>query len=81
MNNGEYNILKNYTRAQAHYRSAGTNRFIGMDIADPAIDFLALAAGLGIPSRRVERASDIAAAVEDGIRSGLPNLIDVPIKG
>lgn len=81
MNNGEYNILKNYTRAQAHYRSAGANRFIGMDIADPAIDFLALAAALGIPSRRVERASDIAAAVEDGIRSGRPNLIDLPIKG
>ncbi|WLG98275.1 thiamine pyrophosphate-binding protein [Pseudomonas sp. FP198] len=79
MNNGEYNILKNYARNQAHYRSAGTNQFIGMDIRDPAIDFLALASALGIASRRVERASDIAGAVEDGIRSGRPNLIELPI--
>lgn len=81
MNNGEYNILKNYARSQAHYRSAGTNRFIGMDIVDPRIDFLQLASSLGVPARRIERASDIAAAVEDGIRSGKPNLIDLPISG
>ncbi|SDA80202.1 benzoylformate decarboxylase [Pseudomonas sp. NFACC15-1] len=79
MNNGEYNILKNYARSQAHYRSAGTNQFIGMDIRDPAIDFLALASSLGVASRRVERAGDIAEAVEDGIRSGRPNLIELPI--
>ncbi|WP_458130224.1 thiamine pyrophosphate-binding protein [Pseudomonas sp. Z2-11] len=79
MNNGEYNILKNYARNQAHYRSAGTNQFIGMDIRDPAIDFLALASALGVASRRVERSSDIAGAVEDGIRSGRPNLIELPI--
>ncbi|WP_434698125.1 thiamine pyrophosphate-binding protein [Pseudomonas sp. D1-1] len=79
MNNGEYNILKNYARNQAHYRSAGTDQFIGMDIRDPAIDFLALASSLGIASRRVERACDIAGAVEDGIRSGRPNLIELPI--
>jgi benzoylformate decarboxylase len=79
MNNGEYNILKNYARNQAHYRSAGTNQFIGMDIRDPAIDFLALASALGVASRRVERAGDIAGAVEDGIRSGGPNIIELPI--
>ncbi|SCZ20315.1 MULTISPECIES: thiamine pyrophosphate-binding protein [unclassified Pseudomonas] len=79
MNNGEYNILKNYARNQAHYRSAGTNQFIGMDIRDPAIDFQALASSLGVASRRVERARDIAEAVEDGIRSGRPNLIELPI--
>jgi benzoylformate decarboxylase len=78
-NNGEYNILKNYARAQANYRSAGANRFIGLDISDPAIDFLALASSLGVSARRVVRAEDIANAVEDGIRSGKPNLIDVPI--
>jgi benzoylformate decarboxylase len=78
-NNGEYNILKNYARAQANYRSAGANTFVGLDISDPAIDFLALATSLGVSARRVARAADIAIAVEDGIRSGQPNLIDVPI--
>ncbi|AEV63486.1 thiamine pyrophosphate-binding protein [Pseudomonas ogarae] len=79
MNNGEYNILKNYARSQAHYLSASTDQFIGMDLCDPAIDFLALASSLGIPSRRIERAGDIAGAVEEGIRSGCPNLIELPI--
>ncbi|CAB3771355.1 thiamine pyrophosphate-binding protein [Paraburkholderia humisilvae] len=79
LNNREYNILKNNVRAQTQYRSAGANRFIGMDIADPAIDFVSLALSLGVPARRVERAGDIAAAVEDGIRSGQPNLVEVPI--
>ncbi len=81
MNNREYNILKTYMRGQAHYRSAKTNRFIGMDIADPAVDFLALASSFGIPAQRIERATEIAGAVEAGIASGLPNLIEIPISG
>jgi benzoylformate decarboxylase len=78
-NNREYNILKNNVRARAQYRGTGTHRFIGMDMTDPAIDFVRLATSLGVPARRVERAGDIAAAVEEGIRSGLPNLVEVPI--
>lgn len=81
MNNREYNILKNYMRGQPHYLNASANRFIGMDIADPAIDFLALASSMGMAARRVERAVDIAGAVEAGIASGLPNLIEIPISG
>jgi len=79
MNNREYNILKNYMRAQPHYTSTGRNRFIGMDIIDPTVDYLALAASFGVPARRVERAADISGAVEAGIASGRPNLIDVAI--
>ena len=79
MNNREYNVLKNFMRGQQHYLSAASNRFIAMDLADPAIDYLALAASLGVAARRVERARDIAGAVQAGIASGLPNLIEVPI--
>lgn len=79
LNNGEYNILKNYARAQDHYRANGTNRFLGMDLIDPMIDFVALASSMGIAARRIEKAGDIAEAVEAGIRSGLPNLVDVVI--
>jgi benzoylformate decarboxylase len=38
--------------------------------ASVAIDFLALAASMGVPGRRVERAADIAPAIEAGIASG-----------
>lgn len=79
INNREYNILKNYMRSQAHYRSARNDRFIGMDLTDPAIDFVALAAAMGVPARRIERAGEIAGAVEAGIASGLPNLLEVRV--
>lgn len=79
MNNREYNVLKNFMRAQPHYLSAQANRFIAMDLVDPPVDFLALAASMGVPARRVGRAAEIAGAVEAGIASGKPNLIEIPI--
>jgi len=79
MNNREYNILKNFSKSQPHYISPRANRFIAMDITDPPVDFLSLAAAMGVPARRVERAADIAGAVEDGIASNRPNLIEIPI--
>lgn len=79
MNNREYNVLKNFMRSQAGYLSAQRNRFIAMDLEEPAIDFLALAASMGVPARRVERAADIAPAIEAGIASGSVNLIELPI--
>lgn len=79
MNNREYGILKNYMREQKHYPSARAGRFIGMDLNNPTIDFVALATSLGVPAIRVSHSADIAGAVEASIKSGGPNLIDVPI--
>jgi benzoylformate decarboxylase len=79
MNNREYNILKKYALTQPHYRGLGPNRFVGMDISDPAIDFLSLANSMGVPARRITRAADIASAVEDGLASGGPNLIELSV--
>jgi benzoylformate decarboxylase len=79
MNNREYNILKNFMKGQSHYLSAKSNRFIAMDLVDPVVDYLSLAASMGVPARRVERAADIADAVAAGIASGQPNLIEVMI--
>jgi benzoylformate decarboxylase len=77
MNNREYNILKNFMRSRTGYVAARTNRFIAMDIADPAIDFQNLARSMGVPARRIEKAGDIAGAIEAGIASGKPNLIEI----
>ena len=79
MNNREYNILKNFMRGQAGYASVRADRFIAMDLVDPVIDFLSLAAAMGVPARRIEKAADIAPAIEAGIASGVPNLIEVMI--
>jgi benzoylformate decarboxylase len=80
MNNREYNVLKNFMRSQVDYIAAKTKRFIAMDIDQPAIDYVALAAAMGLPARSVERASDIASAIEAGIASGQPNLVEIVIR-
>jgi len=80
MNNREYNVLKNFMRSQTDYLSAQTGSFIAMELDKPAIDYVALAQSLGVPARRIERAADIAPAVEAGIASGVPNLIDIAIR-
>lgn len=79
INNAEYNILKTFMKGQAHYASVRANRFIAMDLTDPRIDFLALAASMGVPARRVT-AADIAPAIEAGIRSGAANLVEVVVR-
>ncbi|GAB0117219.1 thiamine pyrophosphate-binding protein [Acidisoma sp. 7E03] len=79
MNNREYNILKNFMKGQKDYLSTRNNRFIAMDIAEPAVDYLALAASFGLPARRVERPEDVAPAIEAGIASGTANLVEIMI--
>lgn len=79
MNNREYNVLKNFMKAQPGYLSARSDRFIAMDIDQPPIDYLALARSMGVPARRIERATDIAPAIEAAIASREVNLVDVLI--
>jgi benzoylformate decarboxylase len=79
INNREYNILKKFMRSQPHYASARANRFIAMDIIDPVVDFMALAASMGVPAQSIGRATDIAPALEAAIASGAPNLIEIPV--
>jgi benzoylformate decarboxylase len=66
-------------RSRPGYVSARTNRFIAMDIEQPAVDYQALAHAMGVPARRIEKASDIAPAIEAGIASGKPNLLEIVI--
>ena len=79
MNNREYNVLKNFMKTQTDYTSAKTNRFLAMEIDSPAIDYVSLAASMGVAAQRVTRAGDIAPSIEAGIASGEPNLIEVVI--
>jgi benzoylformate decarboxylase len=79
MNNREYNVLKNFMRSQTGYASSRQNRFLAMDLENPAIDFVALATSMGVAAQRIERAYDVAPAIEAAIASGVPNLIEVLI--
>ncbi|MXF48989.1 thiamine pyrophosphate-binding protein [Raoultella sp. Lac2] len=79
MNNQEYNILKNFMRSQQHYTSAQTNTFVAMDIAQPKIDYQALAISMGLTTQCIRRAADIAPAIEASIASGKPGLIEIMV--
>jgi len=73
-NNRSYRILKERLVSMRK-----TEKFIGMDMRDPVIDFLALAQSLGVPATRVESAADIGPAIKQSIASGGPRLLDVPV--
>lgn len=79
MNNREYNVLKNFMRSQSDYISAQSGRFIAMELNQPAIDYVALANSYGVQAIRVERPSDVAPAIANGLASGRVNLIDIAI--
>ena len=52
-NNRRYGVLQNVAKSLG-YANAKAGRFVGMDVADPAIDFQALAASMGVPAERAD---------------------------
>jgi acetolactate synthase-1/2/3 large subunit len=50
-----------------------------LDLADPELDFCALARGMGVPACKVENAEDLSAALEAAYAAPGPNLIEVPL--
>lgn len=73
-NNGGYRIIKQRLKL---FHS--TDRFIGMDFTDPPIEFAALAAALGVQSRRVETAAAFKGAFADAVAANKPTLIEVVV--
>lgn len=73
-NNSSYRILKERQMARR-----GNKAFYGMDIRNPAIDFVALAQSMGVRAQRVTDAGQIADVVRGAIASGETNLIDVTV--
>lgn len=79
MNNREYNVLKNFLRAQPEYSVAKHGRMLAMDLNDPAIDYQALASSFGVKAALVTRAAEIAPALQDALNSGEPQLLEIRI--
>jgi benzoylformate decarboxylase len=74
INNRSYRIIKD--RLVSLRKS---ERFTGMDLTQPSIDFVALAQGLGMKATRVTEPQALAAALRGGIASGTPNLVEVAV--
>ena len=73
-NNRSYRILK-----ERLISMRATDRFTGMDLRDPDIDFTGLAHSFGMPAERVTDAQGIAPALRAALRSGGPRLIEVMV--
>jgi len=76
--NNAYALLKQeYARVAAGQPAqAVVDKF---DLAQPALDWVSLAKGMGVPGRRVASLDEFAAALRDGLTSRGPNLIEVPL--
>ena len=75
INNRSYRIIKERLVA-----SRKSDRFVAMDLKDPAIDFVGVAHGLGLAAVRVTDPQDLLAVLRQAIGSGLPNLIEVIVE-
>jgi benzoylformate decarboxylase len=73
-NNRGYRIIK---ERLVSFRK--TDRFTGMDLRDPDIDFVSLATSMGLAARRVTHPHEIAPALRTAFASGQPNLIDIRV--
>jgi benzoylformate decarboxylase len=78
-NNRRYGVLQNVAK-QLGYANAVAGRFVGMDIANPAIDFQALSASMGVPAERADDRAAIGAAVQRALKREGPSLIEIRIR-
>jgi benzoylformate decarboxylase len=76
-NNTSYRILKQRLHAQRGL-AAQVDRFVGMELVDPPIDYVGLARSLGIAAERAKTVHNVTDLIARGLQSDAPLLIDVP---
>jgi benzoylformate decarboxylase len=73
-NNRSYRIIK---ERLVSFRK--TDKFTGMDLRDPEIDFVALAQSMGLPARRISDPQEVSGALKDSMKLGKPSLLDIRV--
>jgi benzoylformate decarboxylase len=73
-NNRGYRIIKERLVSMRK-----TDKFTGMDIRKPDIDFVALGGSLGLDAKRITDPRDIVPTLRAALASGGPSLIDVRV--
>jgi benzoylformate decarboxylase len=76
VNNGGYRILK-----QRLLSFHASRHFVGMDFADPPVDFAALARALGVEASRVSDPKEVAPALHAAFRRPGTKLVEVMAEG
>jgi thiamine pyrophosphate-dependent acetolactate synthase large subunit-like protein len=80
LNNASYRILKENVRRDG-VDSRDADRLLGANLTDPSLDFVALAAGMGVSGRRVTEPEEVGAALAAALARHEPYLLDVAISG
>src|SRR5262249_2443663 len=78
LNNSSYRILKQRVHALRGH-AAQTDVYVGMELTNPAIDFVALARALGIAAERTSTVADTIDLLRKALADGAPMLIDVTL--
>jgi benzoylformate decarboxylase len=78
-NNTSYRILKQRLVAMRGLAEQADN-FVGMELTDPAIDFVGLARSLGIEAQRAKTVKDTTDLIAKALKDGTALLIDVDME-
>jgi benzoylformate decarboxylase len=78
INNSSYRILKQRTNAMKAL-AAQTDRYVGMDLDNPRVDFVSVARGFGLTAHRTGNLSEVKELIAAGLRADGPTLIDVEV--
>jgi benzoylformate decarboxylase len=76
LNNSSYRILKQRTNAMQAL-AAQTDTYVGMDLTDPRIDFVAVARGMGLAAHKATTLDQVRHWLREGLAANGPTLIDV----
>jgi benzoylformate decarboxylase len=79
LNNTSYRILKQRLVAMRGLAEQA-DTFVGMELTDPAVDFVGLARSLGIEAHRAKTVAEATDLVAKGLKSGTALLIDVDME-
>ena len=77
LNNGGYRVLELIVNRMGGPWSEAGSDLPGLDIQGPDVDFVALAASLGIPAERVDTPRDLGPAMKRGMEASTPYVVDV----
>ena len=82
LSNRQYRILKHNVDVWRQNFEAGTQHpYQHMDLTGPELDFVHLAAGMGVEGIRVEKADAIAPALASAVAANRPYLVEIAVEG
>ena len=80
--NREYRVLKhNMDHYRTRFDVPSNEGYPQMDLNEPALGFIELAAGMGVAGTRVTESDEISTAIKSAFDSGKPHLVEIVMEG